>query len=55
MRLVEGVVCEVVDFLVDGLRDGFRNPIRHTAGDIPCGVSVYEGVLFLLDLGGLFL
>ena len=53
MGLVEGVVGEIVDFLIDGLGGLLRNPIGHTACNAPLLVTVDECVLLLLNLGGL--
>ena len=51
--LVEGVVGEIIDLLVDGLRRGFRYPVCHAACNAPLLVTMNKGVLLLLDLGRL--
>ena len=55
MGLVEGVVCKVVDLLVDGLRRLFRDAIGYAATDAPLRVTVDKSILLLLDLGSLLL
>ena len=55
VSLIEGVVCKVVDFLINGLRHGSGNAACHAAGDLPFRITVDKGILLLLDLGGLFL
>ena len=53
--LVKGVVGEVVDLLVDGLRRDLWDAVSHAAGNIPLRIAMDEGVFLLLNLLGLLL
>ena len=55
VSLIEGVVGEVKDLIVDGLRRGLLDAIGDAAGDAPLRVAVDKGVPLLLDLLGLLL
>ena len=52
---IEGVVGEVKDLIVNGLRRGLLDAIGDAAGDAPRRVAVDKGVPLLLDLLGLLL
>ena len=51
--LVEGVVGKVVDLVVDGLRRFRRNPVCHTACNVPFLVTMDKGVPLPGDVLGL--
>ena len=53
--LVEGVVGEVVNFIIDGLRGGLRNAVGYAALDIPGRVAVEEGFPLPFHVLGLLL
>ncbi len=53
--LVEGVIGKIVDLIVNVFPQWPPDPVGHAAGDPPVRVAVEKGVLFLLDLLGLFL
>ena len=55
VSLIEGVVGEVKDLIVNGLRRGLLDAIGDAAGDAPLRVAVDKGVPFLFDLLGLLL